>query len=120
MATSVKWKNDLYMCHLLTDSKTAKFQMGGERWARPVEPLAEAENRNSRPWPTRCSFHQWLLLSGALSQQVSSSSIKDNYFHLHMLNVTFKRAVPPHPKQDKSPMTGRQPAVWGRGVIGSY
>lgn len=34
---------------------------------------------------------------------MSSSSIKDNYLHLHMLNVTFKGEVSPHPKQDKSP-----------------
>lgn len=39
-----------------------------------------------------------------LSKQVSSStSIKDNYLHLHMLNVTFREKVSPHPKQDKSP-----------------
>lgn len=72
------------------------------------------------PGPPGGPFHQCLLLSVALSKQVSSSSIKDNYLHLHMLNVTFKGAVPPHPKQDKSPMTGRQPGVWGRGVIDSY
>lgn len=68
-----------------------------------MSPWLRWEMEEQTPDPAWCPFHQCLLLSGALSKQVSSSSIKDNYLHLHMLNVTFKAEVSPHPKQDKSP-----------------
>lgn len=54
VSTSVKWRNDISVCYLLTgkDSESAIFQIDGEMWARPAGPLVEAGKGRTDLRPT--------------------------------------------------------------------